>query len=612
MFLIYSPSRTPTAPILPASTPSSTRSPSSPARLRLSSPSPPTPCMPVRGLKNLGNTCFFNSVVQQLAHCPMFHQAVDATIRDGTTTGIEKDITRSLGELMTAVRKEGGGRKPAWEDPSHLWQQIVTRVPSFGKKRQQDALELLKYLLEALNEESIPKGAKKSPPSDQPPTVVDRTFGGYLSSTVVCGKCHQRTTTDEKFLELSLPLGNGSDKKETLQKEARNPRSGQDSDNDITDCLRNFFKEEEVNGYRCTHCCDGSTPRADRGWARKRVCIKRRPKVLVLHLKRYSQTPRKLVRKIQTKIRPPTLLDLSSFTFEVLPTPDLSREGDVPPESLDLGSRIDCRDAFGMWLVAQIVEKRGDRVRVRFEGWSAEFDEVLNLNVHKLRIAPLGTYTASRNSQREFKLGELILAFAPMPFPGWVKGVVAKKCSQQIRIDFVCQGPNQEPKKIQYWFHSTSPELRPLASDDRGHVSPPFRHVSPPFRAPVPAQTPQPDEDLDDSEQDDEVFQKYKKDAIQRAKKKAYDKSAEQKVGIDVCKEALSLYRLSGLVCHGGSMLGGHYVSYVRVRSRNEWYMISDTKVRHVEAEEVVRKQAYLLFYELFEPGSNGLDLKNC
>lgn len=47
-------------------------------------------------------------------------------------------------------------------------------------------------------------------------------------------------------------------------------------------------------------------------------------------------------------------------------------------------------------------------------------------------------------------------------------------------------------------------------------------------------------------------------------------------------------------------MAGGHYVAYVRGRGQGEaaWWRASDTSVRAVEEEDVLRAQAYLLFYE--------------
>lgn len=91
------------------------------------------------------------------------------------------------------------------------------------------------------------------------------------------------------------------------------------------------------------------------------------------------------------------------------------------------------------------------------------------------------------------------------------------------------------------------------------------------------------------------------------------------------------LYSLYGVVEHSGSIHGGHYVAYVKVRPKLEdnsyrwnflpknqkdktasdkgassepqippgkWYYVSDSHVAEVQESKVLRAQAYLLFYE--------------
>lgn len=79
------------------------------------------------------------------------------------------------------------------------------------------------------------------------------------------------------------------------------------------------------------------------------------------------------------------------------------------------------------------------------------------------------------------------------------------------------------------------------------------------------------------------------------------------------------LYSLYGIVEHSGSMRGGHYTAYVKVRApqkktehhrnlsgaressssaQGQWIYISDTTVQSVPESRVLNSQAYLLFYE--------------
>lgn len=62
-------------------------------------------------------------------------------------------------------------------------------------------------------------------------------------------------------------------------------------------------------------------------------------------------------------------------------------------------------------------------------------------------------------------------------------------------------------------------------------------------------------------------------------------------------------YRLIGVVEHLGTLRGGHYVAYVRGGAKGEngdcmWYHANDALVHAVSLEEVLRCEAYILFYE--------------
>lgn len=73
-----------------------------------------------------------------------------------------------------------------------------------------------------------------------------------------------------------------------------------------------------------------------------------------------------------------------------------------------------------------------------------------------------------------------------------------------------------------------------------------------------------------------------------------------------------SRYRLVGVVEHQGgpSMNSGHYVAYVRARRHvnqqqqrcsSSWFCADDDEIREVTLEEVLKRQAYVLFYERVE-----------
>ena len=94
---------------------------------------------------------------------------------------------------------------------------------------------------------------------------VHNIFEGVLVSETKCLTCETASQRDETFLDLSIDLEEHSS---------------------VTACLQNFSAEEvlcERNKFHCDHC--GGLQEAE-----KRMKIKRLPKVLALHLKRFKYT----------------------------------------------------------------------------------------------------------------------------------------------------------------------------------------------------------------------------------------------------------------------------------------------------------------------------------
>jgi ubiquitin carboxyl-terminal hydrolase 9/13 len=94
---------------------------------------------------------------------------------------------------------------------------------------------------------------------------VHEIFEGVLTSETKCLTCETSSQRDETFLDLSIDLEQHSS---------------------VTSCLRKFSAEEmlcERNKFHCDNC--GGLQEAE-----KRMKIKRLPKVLALHLKRFKYT----------------------------------------------------------------------------------------------------------------------------------------------------------------------------------------------------------------------------------------------------------------------------------------------------------------------------------
>ncbi|KAL9997657.1 putative ubiquitinyl hydrolase 1 [Helianthus debilis subsp. tardiflorus] len=155
----------------------------------------------IRGLVNLGNTCFFNSVLQNLL-------AMDV-LRDYFMK-LEKPIgplTSSLKKLFTETGPSTGVRNVI--SPRSFFGCVCAKAPQFKGFQQHDSHELLRCLLDGLcTEES--RVQKRSQDGKSSPkhvtTFVDQIFGGQISSTVSCLECGHASVVYEPCLDLSLPL----------------------------------------------------------------------------------------------------------------------------------------------------------------------------------------------------------------------------------------------------------------------------------------------------------------------------------------------------------------------------------------------------------------------
>lgn len=64
------------------------------------------------------------------------------------------------------------------------------------------------------------------------------------------------------------------------------------------------------------------------------------------------------------------------------------------------------------------------------------------------------------------------------------------------------------------------------------------------------------------------------------------------------CKNEITQYDLSSIICHHGGANGGHYTALARNCFNQEWYEYDDSYCRQVEALNVQNAQAYVLFFK--------------
>ncbi|XP_061392039.1 ubiquitin carboxyl-terminal hydrolase 33 [Musca vetustissima] len=68
------------------------------------------------------------------------------------------------------------------------------------------------------------------------------------------------------------------------------------------------------------------------------------------------------------------------------------------------------------------------------------------------------------------------------------------------------------------------------------------------------------------------------------------------------CKSQVAMYNLTSVICHHGTVGGGHYTCFARNFCNNRWYEFNDHHVNEVSADTVANCQAYVLFYQKHNP----------
>ncbi|XP_031220187.1 ubiquitin carboxyl-terminal hydrolase 16 isoform X4 [Mastomys coucha] len=222
----------------------------------------------VKGLSNLGNTCFFNAVMQNLSQTPVLRELLKEVKMSGTIIKIEPPdlaLTEPLevnleppGPLTLAMSQflsEMQENKKRVVTPKELFSQVCKKATRFKGYQQQDSQELLRYLLDGMRAEEhqrVSKGILKAFGNSTEkldeevknkvkdyekkkaiPSFVDRIFGGELTSTIMCDECRTVSLVHESFLDLSLPvLDDQSGKKSINDKNVKKTMEEEDNDSE--------------------------------------------------------------------------------------------------------------------------------------------------------------------------------------------------------------------------------------------------------------------------------------------------------------------------------------------------------------------------------------------
>uniref|UniRef100_UPI0037E9924C ubiquitin carboxyl-terminal hydrolase 44 n=1 Tax=Semicossyphus pulcher TaxID=241346 RepID=UPI0037E9924C len=368
-------STTKSKPKTPSATP---RSAQTPVRRKQStkqggSPFKRRPTVPpgVTGLRNLGNTCYMNSILQVLSHLHVFRecflrldltQALELlasavhgqltgktssqsplTLRrgpqasSGSGAGLSGGASRARSmeliqpkepsskhislchELHTLFQVMWSG-KWALVSPFAMLHSVWQLIPAFRGYAQQDAQEFLCELLDKVQHElestgkhttsaGVPQVQKRL--IKQVLSVVNTIFHGQLLSQVTCLACDHRSNTVEPFWDLSLEFP------ERYHSNSR--ESAAQASCHLTEMLAKFTETEALEGniYACDQCNSARRRSSSKPVllteAQKQLMVHKLPQVLRLHLKRFRWSGRNHREKIGVHVSFDQLLNMEPY-----------------------------------------------------------------------------------------------------------------------------------------------------------------------------------------------------------------------------------------------------------------------------------------------------------
>ncbi|KAL1918035.1 uncharacterized protein VTP21DRAFT_3301 [Calcarisporiella thermophila] len=255
------------------------------------------PCHGLRGLRNMGSTCFMNVILQSFIHNPLLRSHF---LSDQHNYRLCQSKSNCMCcEMDKLFSQFYSGEKHPYGPCSFLHTMWLSSTELAGYA-QQDAHE---FFISALNQ--IHSSSPGSSNIDCQ-CIVHKTFSGLLQSDVTCLRCGNVTTVCDPMLDISLDFRTGVRRKKNGG--TATPTDPNPGPNSLLDCLDRYTQSEKLgpNVYSCSKCNNTFQE------AVKQLSIKRLPMVLSIQLKRYEHSASAF--KIETMIRFPEVLDMTPYT----------------------------------------------------------------------------------------------------------------------------------------------------------------------------------------------------------------------------------------------------------------------------------------------------------
>jgi len=161
-----------------------------------------------KGFRNMGNTCFLNSVLQCILYTPPLKNYIILYKHQELCNLKGLCFLCEYSKLVKNCMSNSGG---GCETPTNFIQNLKNISKSLKVGRQEDAHEFLIYLLDVMERSSkqfMELNSYKFIVKNDLNTdnLIQKIYGGVTKSSVICSKCKNPSDTFEQFLDAGLVI----------------------------------------------------------------------------------------------------------------------------------------------------------------------------------------------------------------------------------------------------------------------------------------------------------------------------------------------------------------------------------------------------------------------